>query len=175
VSFFGDVLGFEKFHASDLLERTKDDPKRLILGVDPLSTKAWNKVLGRDDEPLVDQMGGPYAGHTIGGDEGVFERARAEGIDTGPGKGMHDIAHVVAAIYAGQGLTGLGTGQNPFGFGGEASSQVPGATPGINPAANPNGGAFGGFDWQQMMQMMPQQQENPEMPPIFPQQYFGWR
>lgn len=114
MSFLGDALGFEKFHAGDLWDRIKKDPKRLVLGVDPLSTKVWNKVLGKKDEPLVDQLGGAYGGHTISAfgnnDGGVYKRAREAGIDTGAGEKMQDFAHMLASIYGGNGLYGASGG-----------------------------------------------------------------
>jgi hypothetical protein len=123
MGWLDDTLDFEIFHTKDLWKRLKDDPKRLFLGVDPWSTKAWNAVLGRDDEPLVDQMGGAYGGSTFSwGPQnqtgGVYERARAAGIDTRAGAGAQDLAHTIAAYYA---LTGAG---NAFGgFGGEGNAQ----------------------------------------------------
>lgn len=114
MSFLGNALGFEAFHTKDLWKGIKKDPKRLILGVDPWSTKVWNKVLGKKDEPLVDQLGGAYGGHTIsafGNNEGgVYKRAEDAGIDTGAGKNMQDIAHVVAAAYGANGLMNIGGG-----------------------------------------------------------------
>lgn len=162
MSFFGDVFGFEKFHAGDLWDRIKDDPKRLVLGVDPWSTKIWNKALNRDDEPLVDQMGGPYGGHTISAfgnkDGGVYQRAQDAGINTGPGGGMHDAAHVISALYAGGygagkgGLFQSAPAESPFGFG--ESMQTPnfGGTPGFNPMAGGGQTAPGGMQQMQGMQ-----------------------
>lgn len=140
MSFLSDVLDFEKFHTKDLWERLKDDPKRLLLGVDPWSTKIWNKVLGRDDEPLVDQMGGAYGGQTfsMGNPEGgVYQRAREAGIDTTSGSQLQDLAHVIAAQYAG----GYGASKLPsFGFGGSERgfgqfnlNQLPNQVPGRQP------------------------------------------
>jgi hypothetical protein len=114
LSFLGDALSFESFHAKDLWDRIKKDPKRLVLGVDPLSTKAWNAVLGRKDEPLVDQLGGAYGGHTISAfgnnDGGVYARAEAAGVPTSAGKDMQNAAHVISAIYGGQGVSNIGAG-----------------------------------------------------------------
>lgn len=112
MSFVSDALGFEAFHTKDLWNRLKKDPKRIVLGVDPLSTKAWNAVLGKHDKPLVDQLGGAYGGHTISAfgnqDGGVYKRAEDAGINTNAGKSMQDAAHVVAAIFGAQGLSGIG-------------------------------------------------------------------
>jgi hypothetical protein len=113
-SFAGDALDFEKFHAKDLWRGIKKDPKRLLLGVDPWSTKVWNKILNRDDEPLVDQMGGAYGGHTFSAfgnkDGGVYGRAEAAGVPTGAGGNMQDAAHLIAAFYGGKGLMNIGGG-----------------------------------------------------------------
>src|SRR5688572_19265675 len=100
MGYLSDTFAFDKFWTKDLWKNIKSDPKRLILGVDPASTWAWNKVLGRDDKPLVDQMGGPYDGRVLsyGHDGGeVFDRAKAAGINTDAGRANHDAAHVVAA------------------------------------------------------------------------------
>lgn len=115
MSFFSDVLGFEKFAAKDMWKKIKKDPERLLIGaVDPLSTKMWNKGLGSNYEPLVDQMGGQYGGHTISAfgndDGGVYKRAREAGIDTKAGGQVHDLAHVLSAFYGGAGLAGIGGG-----------------------------------------------------------------
>lgn len=112
MSFFGDVLGFEQFNLKDMWRKVKEDPERLLLGAaDPWSTKLWNKALGKDWEPIVDQMGGAYGGHTISAfgntDGGVYERARQAGIDPKAGGQMHDAAHVISALYAG----GYGAGK----------------------------------------------------------------
>lgn len=105
-----DVFNFEQFHLGDLWDRIKEDPKRLLLGVDPLSTKVWNGVLNRDDKPLVDQLGGPYGGHTISAfdnkDGEVYQRAKDAGINTEDPGQLHDIAHVIAGKYGLQGIAG---------------------------------------------------------------------
>lgn len=112
MGYLSDSLNFEKFFAKDLIKGIKKDPKRLILGVDPASTWAWNKFLGRDDKPLVDQMGGPYDGRVLsfghdGG--GVYDRAAAAGVDTDAAHLNHNIAHIIAGSYA-LGGAGLGGG-----------------------------------------------------------------
>jgi len=109
MSKLSDALSFEMFNLKDMWKNIKKDPKRLVLGVDPASTWVWNKVLGRDDKPIVDQLGGPYGGKAIsvGPDQGgVYQRAQDAGINTGPGRTMHDIAHVIAAFYGANGLYG---------------------------------------------------------------------
>lgn len=122
MSFLSSDLGFEAFVGKDFLKGLSKDPKRAFLGVDPLSTKAWNAVLGRKDEPLVDQLGGAYGGHTISAfgnnDGGVYKRARDAGIDTGAGEKMQDAAHIVASIYGANGLYGAAGGNAGSGVSG---------------------------------------------------------
>lgn len=114
MSWGSDLLGFEKFNLSDIWKKIKKHPGQLLTGVDPLSTKLWNGILHRKDEPLVDQMGGAYGGSMLSAfgnnDGGVYKRAREAGIDTGAGENMHDLAHVVSAVFGGQGLAGIGGG-----------------------------------------------------------------
>ena len=89
MSFLKDVLSFEKFNLGDMWDKVKHDPGRLFLGaLDPASTSLWNKVLGKDWEPLVDQFGGAYGGDAITlGDtgRGVYGRAAAAGVPTEAG------------------------------------------------------------------------------------------
>lgn len=143
MSYFGDALKFENFALKDLWKGIKKDPKRLVLGVDPWSTKAWNKVLGRDDEPLVDQLGGPYGGHTFSAfgnkDGGVYARAEKAGVPTNAAGSLHDTAHVISALYGAAGIGGAfgggGGSSSPFGFGDVAKQPNFGGTPGFNPMA----------------------------------------
>src|SRR6478609_3292984 len=114
MSWFGDVAKFEGFNLKDMWNKVRKDPWRLLVGAgDPLSTKMWNGITGKDMEPLVDQMGGAYGGKTIGAfghgqDGGVYGRAEAAGVPTTAGKNMHDVAHVISAIYGGNWLNGQG-------------------------------------------------------------------
>src|SRR3990167_9187434 len=114
MGFLRDVLKFERFALKDMWGKIKDDPERLLLGaVDPFATRVWNQTgAGKDWEPIVDQMGGQYGG-SLGGDEGVYGRAREAGVPTEAGSQMHGIARAIAAMYAGgygAGKLGLGTG-----------------------------------------------------------------
>lgn len=100
MSWFGDVGNFELFNLKGMADQVKDNPARLLYGAaDPFSTKVWNKILGRDDKPLVDQWGGA-ASHR-------YDEAEDAGIDTGAGKQAHGIAKAVASFYAG----GYGAGK----------------------------------------------------------------
>lgn len=116
MSFFGDAFAFDKFALKDIWGQLKDNPERAFIGaIDPASSKMWSEITGKEYEPLVDQMGGPYGGGWVSAfgkdqDGGVYGRAKAAGIDTKAGGQMHDAAHVVSAIFGGKGLMGLGSG-----------------------------------------------------------------
>ena len=105
MSFLHDVLSFEGFNLKDILGKLKKDPLRIPLGaLDPFSTRVWDSILGKHWEPAVDQFGGAYGGKAVTlGDtgEGVYGRARAAGVPTGPGSQMHDLAHLITSLFAG--------------------------------------------------------------------------
>lgn len=110
MSWLGDLGSFELFNLKGMANQVKDNPARLLYGAaDPFSTSVWNKILGRDDKPLVDQWGGA-ASHR-------YDEAEDAGINTGAGKQMHGVAKAIASIYAGGygssalgGATGSSTG-----------------------------------------------------------------
>ena len=114
MSFVKSALGFELFNGKHILKDLGKHPWRALTGIDPASTTVWNKVLGRNDQPLVDQMGGAYGGHFISAfgnkDGGVYQDARDHGIDTKPAGYLQDAAHIVAAIYGLNGLPGGDSG-----------------------------------------------------------------
>lgn len=115
MSWFGDLGQFELFNLKGMADQVKDNPFRLLYGAaDPFSTKVWNKILGRDDKPLIDQWGGAA--------EHRYEDAENAGIDTGAGRTGHNIAKAVASFYAG----GYGAGK----AGGLLGGQGAGATAG---------------------------------------------
>lgn len=102
-----DALEFEKFNLKRMWDMVREDPERLLFGsADPFSTKMWNKALGRDDDPMINQWGGPT--------QQAFMAAEEAGIDTSSAQGLHQVAQMIASIYAGgaaaQGLGGLGIG-----------------------------------------------------------------
>lgn len=106
---------FTKNFTSDILKH----PTRLLTGIDPLSTKISNAVTGRDDEALVNMWGSP--------DQQYYDRAAAEGIDIGPGKQFHAAADVVAGMFAGNALSGLGGAAAAPGGAGTAGASGAGA------------------------------------------------
>lgn len=127
MSFLGDVGSFEMFNLGAMGKQVGQNPARLLYGsADPFSTNVWNKVLGTNDKPLVDQWGGAAPQR--------YEEAQDAGINTGPGKSMHTIAKTIASIYAGGaagsaagGLLGGGAG----GAGTAAASSAPTAGYGL--------------------------------------------
>jgi len=141
MSFAKDVLGFEGFNLKNIGKKVSENPLRLLYGgIDPASTKAWNKVLGRDDEPLIDQWGGAS--------KDTYAKAESAGINTGPGKTMHDIAKVAVALVAG----GYGADQAGAAAGGggvEGGSTVGAGETGSEVVADEGvaGGSGGGSSW----------------------------
>lgn len=175
----GDALGFEKSWLGDIWKGIKRDPKRLILGVDPLSTKAWNAVLGRHDKPVVGDFGGPT--------KEAYQNAQAKGIQTGTASTLHGAAKGVAAAlggyYAGGALGNVGSGSSldsvgsgayangalaDAGYGGSSAGALAGTAGGeiapVTVTATPAGGS-GGFDWQSLVKRGmggQQQQQSPQ-------------
>lgn len=151
MSWLGNVLGFEKFHGKQILKDIAHKPTRLLTGVDPASTKVWNKVLGTNDKPIVDQMGGAT--------QDRYRQADAAGIDYHDAKGMQNVAHVVAALYGTQGLAGIGGAGAGAGGGaaggGAAGGAVEGGAAGGG-AAGGGAGAGAGMDWGSLGGMMNQ-------------------
>jgi hypothetical protein len=116
MSWFGDLGNFELFNLKGMANQIKDNPARLLYGAaDPFSTKVWNKVLGRDDKPLIDQWGGA-ADHR-------YEEAENAGINTGAGKTGHGIAKAIASFYTGGAAAGaMGGGAGAASGAGTAGS-----------------------------------------------------
>jgi hypothetical protein len=171
MSFLKDVLGFERFNLKDMGKKLS--AKRLLLGaVDPFSTRMWNQThMGKDWEPIVDQMGGAYGGSALTlGDtgEGVYGRAKAAGVPTEAGAGMHDIAHVITSLFAG----GYGAGKLG-GMAGNAPPWLQKAYSGFTgmPGGNPGMGQqiVDPMQQQQTMQMMAALLQKQRMNPFLPQ------
>ena len=127
MSFLGDVGSFETFNLGAMGKQVGQNPARLFYGsADPFSTNVWNKVLGTNDKPLVDQWGGAAPQR--------YEEAQEAGINTGPGKAMHTVAKTIASMFAG-GAAGnaagglLGSGSSAAGS--TAASSAPTAGYGI--------------------------------------------
>lgn len=116
MSFLGDVGSFEMFNLGAMGKQVGQNPARLFYGsADPFSTNVWNKVLGTNDKPLVDQWGGAAPQR--------YEEAQDAGINTGPGKSMHGIAKTIASIFAGGAAGGLlGGGAGAAGSAGAGAS-----------------------------------------------------
>lgn len=99
MSFFGDVFGFEKNLLGQRVGEWKKAPERLILGINtPLDTAVWGSVTGKKYEPVVDMWGSPT--------EKQYASAQQSGVNTGPGRGMHDVAKTIAQMYTAKWLGG---------------------------------------------------------------------
>lgn len=135
MSWFGDLGSFEMFNLKGMANQVKDNPARLLYGsADPFSTKMWNKILGRDDKPLIDQWGGA-ADHR-------YEEAENAGINTGAGKTGHGIAKAIAAMYTGGAAAGaMGGGAGAASGAGTAGSS--GGLLGSGTAAGSTAGTTG--------------------------------
>ena len=121
------ILDFEKFQLKDWFRQIKDNPARLFYGgIDPFSTGMWNKILGKDDAPLINQWGGPT--------EQRFADADAAGINTTPSRNSHALAQMIAQFYAMQGLG------NSFGGSGGAPEGAISEIPASSYEALPRGG-----------------------------------
>lgn len=119
MSFLGDVGSFEMFNLGAMGNQVKDNPARLLYGsADPFSTGMWNKVLGTNDKPLVDQWGGAAPQR--------YEEAQEAGINTGPGKAMHTVAKAIASVFAGGAAGGLLGGAGSAGSAGATGASAAG-------------------------------------------------
>lgn len=89
------VVAFERENLRHIGAGIKEDPTRLLKGaIDPFGSKLWGYKAG-----LVTQLGGAT--------KEAIARARAKGIDTGPGEAMHQLAGAIATSIAG----GFGAGK----------------------------------------------------------------
>lgn len=117
MGFFSNLLGFENSFSKNFTKDILKKPTRLLTGIDPGSTKIWNKALGRDDPALVNWFGSPG--------QKYYDQAQAEGIDTDAAGKFHTVADTVAGIYGGSGLAGS------LGFGGLGAASGPTNTAGL--------------------------------------------
>lgn len=139
MSFLGDVGSFEMFNLGAMGNQVKENPARLFYGsADPFSTGMWNKVLGTDDKPLVDQWGGAAPQR--------YEEAQDAGINTGPGKAMHTVAKAIASMFAGGAGSSAAGGLLGSSAGAAGGAGAVGASAGAAGAAGSAGsaGAAGG-------------------------------
>jgi len=136
---------FEKFNFKSMWEQLKKNPGRALIGsFDPASTKMWNEILGRDDDPIINQLGGPTSQRYVdyvqqGGDPRAAKSAAT----------AHQIAATIASIYAGGALGavagGMGAGAGAAGgaagagagaAGGAAAGTATGALASVIPAGS---------------------------------------
>lgn len=98
---WGSLVAFGPEWAQYITEGIQKDPERAFLGAeDPLGTGIWNKVLGKDWDPAVNEVGGPT--------KGTYEQAQKQGIDTGTAAFLQQVADTTAKMigggYASQGI-----------------------------------------------------------------------
>jgi hypothetical protein len=135
---------FEKFNFKNMWEQLKKNPGRALIGsFDPASTKLWNEILHRDDDPIISQLGGPTKQRYVdyiqaGGDPKAAKKAMQ----------AHTIAATIASIYAGGALGPMVAGMMPaIGAGagaaaGTAAGSAAGTATGALASAIPAGATF---------------------------------
>lgn len=194
MGILSDVLDFEKVNFKDIYDKLREDPERAFIGaVDPFSSWMWGQITGKDYEPLVNQLGGPYGGGGLGTGNtgGVYEKAEAQGVNTYPSAVSHDIAEVIAMMYGGQGAaSGLGSafgggssaassagsGSGVLSAGDAAAMDAAGASAAMNGTSGMSAASgmgmsapSSGFNWSQLgqqgMGLLGQAQANPQQQP----------
>lgn len=109
------IVDFEKSHVTDMWKHFKNNPLGSLVAGTPFSTKVWNKVLNKDWDPQVNQLGGPS--------NESYDSAERKGVDTSDARGSHQVAGAVAGAMGGGALSGLGaTAGQAAGIGSAAGS-----------------------------------------------------
>lgn len=130
MSWLGDVLKFENFNLANQWGKLKENPERAFIGaMDKGGSLAWNKIyklggINKRYEPMTDWYGGAS--------DDSYAKAQNAGINTGPGRSMHNVAKAITSAYVG----GYGASQLGAGAGGATGATESGV---INPAT--------GLDW----------------------------
>jgi hypothetical protein len=130
---------FVKYARKNAWNTIKENPARLLYGaVDPASTWAWNKVLGRDDKPILNQLGSPQGGGDLGLNKsgGVYADARKDGLsrdEVAQGQTFFGVGDTIAGFYGGSAAAGglgsaFGNGSSAAGAMGSSASVAPEAT-----------------------------------------------
>jgi hypothetical protein len=123
MSTLGDLNEFVKYARKSAFNTIKKNPARLLYGaVDPASTWAWNKVLGRDDKPILNQLGSPQGGGDLGLSKtgGVYKDARKDGVSSNAvqrGQTFFGIGDTIAGFYGGSAAAGALGGGSQAGAG----------------------------------------------------------
>jgi hypothetical protein len=133
--FISDVMKFEKSKLGNVIDKYKDDPERPLLGINtPFESQVWGKILGKDYTPTVDMYGGATKDDSA--------KAKSEGINTGPGESMHNIARAITSAFA------LGYGADAAGVGTPSSAASSAPAVGGDAGAFDASGSAGVFDSQ---------------------------
>lgn len=167
MSWFGDVLGFEKSAMGDRWDLLKKDPWRAPLGLmDQGSTEIFNGITGKDLEPMVDYYGGATKQNSA--------NAKAKGINTGPGETMHGIARAVTSMFAGGygadklGMFGGGANAAPMDMSADALGQASqGSTTAFGSGAPAPSGGTNWMQWARMgSNLIPGQDQQQPLSPM---------
>jgi len=130
------VSDFDQSAIGGMWDKLRKDPTQLLLGAgDPFSAKVWNKAIGTDYTPYVNQWGGPT--------KEAYQDAANQGIDTSDAQGAHGIAQLLAAYFgtAGAGAA-FGAAGNAAGIGAAGGQAVGGAAMGAGNAWANGGDVF---------------------------------
>ena len=96
----GEFLSFESNEVGNILEAWKNDPERMLLGINtPAESAVWGTALGKDYDPTVDMFGGATKNDS--------KTAAEKGIDPTVGETAHMAARATVGGVAG----GAGYGQ----------------------------------------------------------------
>lgn len=105
-----DIGDFANYQLSSWDDQFRRNPAQALVGAgDPIATKGWNEVLGKDWKPMVSSYGGPT--------QQTFRGAEQSGLDTSNMRGVDNTVRAVAPAVAsyfggplvGAALSGLGT------------------------------------------------------------------
>ena len=98
----GNMLEFEWDHLGNIFKDFGKNPERIFLGAaDPLSSKLWGGITGKDYAPIVNEWGGAT-------EDRFNDYERKHGVGSlGYAREGHQAAQAIAGMYAGAGLQDL--------------------------------------------------------------------
>lgn len=98
----GNMLEFEWDHLGNIFKDFGKNPERIFLGAaDPLSSKLWGGITGKDYDPIVNEWGGAT-------EDRFNDYERRHGVGSlGYAREGHQVAQTIAGMYAGAGLQDL--------------------------------------------------------------------
>jgi len=148
MSDLGNLNEFMKVARMDAWNKIKKNPARIFYGaVDPASTWAWNKILGRNDKPILNQLGSPQGGGGLGLSKkgGVYADAKQQGVDVKAGRRFFGIGDTIAGFYGGSAAgSALGGGSGGASSGLGSGASVGGSADGLAAGTAADSAAAGG-------------------------------